>query len=170
MLKVKITSQLFLLLLNPAIAMAMENKMTNSKYPDSQSISALSNLSSLTYILTLIFVFALTIGMAYLVSRLIGARFGKMQIQGINRILNIIPLAPNRSIYFVKINRSILILGVTDHSINVLKEISDIEEVSEIEEQSSNFTANIFTKQLNSLQQLKKMVSSDNLPLERDKN
>lgn len=117
-----------------------------------------AGLSTLTYILSLIITFAIVIGLAYFASRFVGQKMSSKLASDNHKIMAILPLGNSRSVYIVEIAGKFLVLGVTDHMINVLQEITDIEEIEKMKEKSISVPEvqfdKVFQRQLASLQQL----------------
>ncbi|MBP1763175.1 MAG: Flagellar biosynthesis protein, FliO [Firmicutes bacterium] len=121
------------------------------KYQEPQAGSS-SLLLTVGYLIFLIIVFLLVLGLAYFTSRLIGQKMGVMNMAGDNKILTHLPFGSNRAVYVVEIAGRILVLGVTDHNINLLQEITSPDEIEKIKNQPNNpinsqFNA-VFQKQL----------------------
>ena len=127
---------------------------TNNNPPQNVGVSWLSTFG---YLVTLLFVFFLIIGLAYITSRFLGNKM--IKAVGSNaRTLAVLPLGPERSVNLIEIAGKYLIIGVTGHNINLLQEVTKIEEISKIREQQSieedNRFEAILAKQLHSLQQM----------------
>ena len=117
-----------------------------------------SGLSTLTYIFSLLLTFAIVIGLAYFASRFVGQKMRNKLAVGNHKIVATLPLGTNRAVYIVEIAGKFLILGVTDHTINVLQEITDIGEIEKMKAEpisapDAQFDK-VFQRQLASLQQL----------------
>ena len=82
--------------------------------------------STLAYLVSLFAVFAVVLVMAYFAARFIGGRYNaaRMSASG-GRILENLPLGPNRSVCTVEMAGRVFLLGVTEHNINLLGEITD---------------------------------------------
>ena len=117
-----------------------------------------SGLSTLAYVFSLLVTFAIVIGLAYFASRFLGQKMGSKLAIGNQKIVATLPLGANRGIYVVEIAGKFLILGVTDHSIQVLQEITDRVEIEKIQAEKAlapeNQFEKIFQGQLASLQRL----------------
>lgn len=142
------------------------------KYQEPQSGSS-SLLLTIGYLLFLMVVFALVIGLAYFSSRFIGLKMGAARSTGENKILAHLSFGSNRAVYVIEIAGRVLVLGVTDHAVNLLQEISSAEEIEKIKRQT-NYPANdqfnaIFQKQLNSLQKISKKFPGIFVSEEQDK-
>lgn len=115
-------------------------------------------LSTIAYVLTLVVTFAVVIALAYFTSRFLGQRMGRFSAAGDNRVLVSLPLGQNRGVYVVEVAGKFLVLGVTDHSVNFLQEITDpamIEKLrtTALPAPASQFDT-VFNRQLASLQQM----------------
>jgi len=115
-------------------------------------------LSTLAYLLSLLLTFALVIALAYFASRFLGQKIGRFAATGDNKVLLSLPLGANRGIYVVEVAGKVLILGVTDHSVNLLQEITDPAVLEKLRaasppESSRRFDA-AFHRHLASLQQM----------------
>lgn len=91
-----------------------------------------SLFSTVAYIFTLLAAFAVVIGLAYFTSRILGKKLGLSSGAFGSRILTVIPLGTNRSLHVVEVAGKVLLLGVTDHSITLLQEITDSEEITKL--------------------------------------
>ena len=93
--------------------------------------------STLAYLLSLFAVFGVVLVMAYFAARFIGGRFNaaRMSASG-GRILENLPLGPNRSVCTVEMAGRGFLLGVTDHNINLLGEITDRDLIEHLHAQS----------------------------------
>jgi len=91
-------------------------------------LQLLQTLAALTAILALIF------ALAYVLRRLkLSGTFADSGVDGW-RVLAVKTLAPKRQIYFLEVGSRILLLGVTDRSMNSLLEITDPAEQAVIRE------------------------------------
>lgn len=131
------------------------------KYQEPQPPVASSTLSTFVYIISLVVTFTVVIALAYITSKFLGQKMGKLHSTGDNRVINTLPLGPNKAVYTVEIAGKFLILGVTEHSINLLHEVTTPEEIEKLkvlspqEQQGSPFEQ-VFERQLSSLQQMSK--------------
>ena len=94
--------------------------------------SAVSWWSTLAYLLSLFAVFAFVVFLAYLASRFLGRRFAGLAASQDGRILSQLSLGPNRFVCVVEIAERIFMLGVTEHSVTLLREITDAEEIERL--------------------------------------
>jgi flagellar protein FliO/FliZ len=117
-----------------------------------------SGLSTITYIFSLLITFAIVIGLAYFASRFLGQKMGGKLAIGNHKIIATLPMGSNRGVYIVEVAGKFLVLGVTDHSINVLQEITDSIEIEKIKAEPISMPETpfdkVFEKQLASLQRL----------------
>ncbi|WP_196594661.1 flagellar biosynthetic protein FliO [Pectinatus sottacetonis] len=126
--------------------------------------TSVSWISTLGYLLSLIAIFAFVVGLAYYVSHYLGGHFAKSTTQSDNiSLLSHFSLGPNRSICIVDIAGHILILGVTDHNISLLKEITDDEEITKLRLATENKIhqkdiLGVFGQQFNSLEKISKRI------------
>lgn len=113
--------------------------------------TAVSWWSTLAYLLSLVAVFAFVVILAYFAARFIGGRFNAARSSGGGRVLENLPLGPNRSVCVVKIAGRVFLLGVTENNITLLSEITDDEEIETLQE---NATADIFPQNFGTLSEL----------------
>lgn len=85
--------------------------------------------STLAYLVSLLVVFVFVLVMAYFASRFLGGRFAKATVDGGGKILESLPLGPNRSVCVVELAGKVVMLGVTEHSITLLQEITDQQQI-----------------------------------------
>jgi flagellar protein FliO/FliZ len=115
--------------------------------------------STFFYILTLIFVFVLVLLLAYLASRLLGGKLGAARAKAAGNVIAGLPLDHNKRIVFVELNGSLLVLGVTEHSVSLLKEVSAPEDVQKIKDDlSGKNQGGIFSYQSRALDNLQKKI------------
>ena len=92
--------------------------------------------STLAYLLSLFAVFAVVVVMAYFAARFVGGRFNAHMSASGGRVLENLPLGPNRSVCIVEMAGRVFLLGVTDGSITLLSEITDREMIEYLHTQS----------------------------------
>jgi len=92
--------------------------------------TAVSWWSTLAYLLSLVAVFAVVVVMAYFTAKFIGGRFNARMATGGGRILENLPLGPNRSVCIVEIAGRVFLLGVGEN-ISLLAEITDDTDIVE---------------------------------------
>ena len=86
--------------------------------------------STLAYLLSLLVVFAFVLFLAYMASRFLGSRFAAVTSSNKEgKVLETMSLGGNRSVCVVEVAGNILMLGVTENSVSLLKEITDPEEI-----------------------------------------
>ncbi|MDR3592768.1 MAG: flagellar biosynthetic protein FliO [Negativicutes bacterium] len=139
----------------PAFAADQTGEYLNYQEPKTTGSSWFSTLA---YLFSVLFTFALVIGLAYFTSRFVGQRMGKSTAAGENRIILSLSLGPNRSLSVAEIAGKFLILGVTEHNINLLQEITDPEQINKLKTLDQNVPVTpfdaVFQRQLASLQQM----------------
>lgn len=119
--------------------------------------------STLAYLFSLLVVFAFVVLVAYLASRFLGSKFGQINANKSSKILENLPLGTNRAISVVEIAGKVMVLGVTEHNITLLDEITDEIEIAKLhnnpDQQDGNESfPHIFEKQLHSLEQLSRKI------------
>lgn len=121
--------------------------------------------STLAYLVSLFAVFAVVLVMAYFAARFIGGRFNaaRMSASG-GRVLENLPLGPNRSVCTVEMAGRVFLLGVTDHNINLLGEITDKDLIEHLHAQSID-SGDMFSQEFGALSGLVKKI-----PLFKKKN
>ena len=105
--------------------------------------TAVSWWSTLAYLLSLIAVFAVVVVMAYFTAKFIGGRFNARMATGGGRILENLPLAPNRSVCIVEIAGRVFLLGVGEN-ISLLAEITDDTAVENLREKNKDMFSQDF--------------------------
>ncbi len=113
--------------------------------------TAVSWWSTLAYLLSLVAVFAVVVVLAYFTAKFIGGRFNSARSSGGGRVLENLPLGPNRSVCVVKIAGRVFLLGVTENNITLLSEITDDEEIETLQE---NAPSDIFPQNFSTLSEL----------------
>ncbi len=124
--------------------------------------SQMSWWSTLAYLISLLAVFAFVVVMAYFASKFLGGRFAKATTSGGGRIMEHLPLGPNKSVCVVELAGRTLMLGVTEHQVTLLGEVTDPEEIERLRRQSIDqpLDDSIFASQLSTLDQLTQRVPS----------
>ena len=114
--------------------------------------------STLAYLVSLFAVFAVVLVMAYFAARFIGGRFNaaRMSASG-GRVLENLPLGPNRSVCTVEMAGRVFLLGVTDHNINLLGEITDKDLIEHLHAQSID-SGDMFSQEFGALSGLVKKI------------
>jgi len=128
------------------------------QYQEQKPTVSSSGLSTLTYVFSLLITFALVIGLSYFAARFWGQKMGNKLSSSNHKIVATLPLGTNRAVYIVEIAGKFLVLGVTDHTINILQEITDIGEIEKMKTKPISVPEDqfdkVFQRQLASLQQL----------------
>ena len=119
--------------------------------------SAVSWWSTLAYLISLIAVFAVVVIMAYFAARFIGGRFNARMSTGGGRVLENLPLGPNRSVCIVEMAGRVFLLGVTDGSITLLSEINDNGMIEYLHERSLE-SEDVFSGDFGTLSDLVKKI------------
>lgn len=124
--------------------------------------SQLSWWSTLAYLVSLFAVFAFVVVMAYFASKFLSGHFAKAAAGNGGRILANLALGPNRSVCVVELADRVFMLGVTEHSITLLREVTDAEEIERLHrrELGNVELGSPFSAQLGSLEQLAKRIPS----------
>lgn len=125
--------------------------------------SAVSWWSTLAYLFSLLAVFVFVAAMAYFASRFLSGRFGKGGVGEDGRILAHLPLGPNRSVCVVELAERIFMLGVTEHSITLLREITDEGEMERLHRRdlgSQGGVGDLFSAQSGSFEQFARRIPS----------
>lgn len=154
----------FIVAFSSGMALAAEAGNDYLVYQEPQTTTA-SWVSTVAYVVSLLVTFAVIIGLAYFTSRFLGQRMGQLSARAENRILTHLPLGANRAIHVVEIAGKVLVLGVTDHSITLLQEITDEDQVEKLRQQQpatvpSNGFETILQSQLSSLQHMSQRFPS----------
>ena len=125
--------------------------------------SAVSWWSTLAYLFSLLAAFIFVAAMAYLASRFLSGRFGKGGAGEGGRILAHLPLGPNRSVCVVELAERVFMLGVTEHAITLLREITDEGEIERLHRRdlgSQGGVGDLFSAQSGSFEQFARRIPS----------
>ena len=124
--------------------------------------SQMSWWSTLAYLVSLFAVFAFVVVMAYFASKFLSGRFAQMSTSNGGRILEHLPLGPNRSVCVVELAGRILMLGVTEHSISLLGEIKDSDEIEQLRRRmlAKPPADGAFSEQFSSIEQFARRLPS----------
>lgn len=125
--------------------------------------SAVSWWSTLAYLFSLLAAFVFVAAMAYLASRFLSGRFGKGGVGEGGRILAHLPLGPNRSVCVVELAERVFMLGVTEHSITLLREVTDEGEIERLHRRdlgSQGGVGDLFSAQSGSFEQFARRIPS----------
>ncbi len=76
----------------------------------------------------------LVVALAVLATRVLGQRLPVAQGRGRVRVLGHLYLGGRRGVSLVRVGQSVLVLGVTDHAVNLLDKVTDAAEVAALEE------------------------------------
>jgi flagellar protein FliO/FliZ len=122
--------------------------------------AAMSWWSTAAYLVSLFVIFAFVVGMAYLAARFLGGHFAKPAATAAGRIVTHLPLGPNRSVCIVEMAGHFLLLGVTEHEITLLTEITDPEEMEKLHRMDgeASISGDMFSQQLGSLSGLAQKI------------
>jgi flagellar protein FliO/FliZ len=122
--------------------------------------AAMSWWSTAAYLVSLFVIFAFVVGMAYLAARFLGGHFARPAKTSAGRIISHLPLGPGRSVCIVEIAGHFMLLGVTEHEITLLKEITDLEEMEKLRRMDSDtsLSGDMFSQQLGSLSGLAQKI------------
>jgi len=107
--------------------------------------------------------FIFVAAMAYLASRFLSGRFGKGGAGEGGRILAHLPLGPNRSVCVVELAERVFMLGVTEHAITLLREITDEGEIERLHRRdlgSQGGVGDLFSAQSGSFEQFARRIPS----------
>lgn len=115
--------------------------------------SSISWWSSIAYLVSLFAIFIFVVGLAYFAARFLGGRFAQQKMGYGGKIISHLPLGPNRSVCIIEMAGRMFMLGVTEHSITLLAEITDPDEVDRLrrEQLASPQVPEMFSQQLGTL-------------------
>ncbi|MEG6585893.1 flagellar biosynthetic protein FliO [Dendrosporobacter sp. 1207_IL3150] len=135
------------------------------KYQEPQAPTSASWMSTISYVFSLIVTFALVIGLAYFTSKFIGQKLGSQSFGESSKVITTLSLGTNRAVYVVEIAGKCMVLGVTDHNITLLQEITDEAEIEKLRVQKVDRAdqeqfSNIFQSHLASLHQITQKLPS----------
>ncbi len=124
--------------------------------------SAISWWSTFAYLLSLFAVFAFVAVMAYFVSKFLSNRFSETPAGSGGKVLAQLPLGPNRSVCVVELADRVFMLGVTEQSITLLREITDEDEIDRLHRRmlGGAATDTVLSRQLRSIEQLTRRLPS----------
>ncbi|HWR43155.1 flagellar biosynthetic protein FliO [Sporomusa sp.] len=130
------------------------------KYQEPQPPTS-SWLAASGYVVSLILTFLLVLGLAYFTSRFLAQKINAPAGLNSGKIHTTLPLGPNRAVYVIEIAGKFMVLGVTEQTISLLKEITSPEDIEQLKAQVNiGFPPeqfdNIFHRQLLSIKQLNK--------------
>jgi flagellar protein FliO/FliZ len=115
--------------------------------------TSVSFWSTAAYLVSLFAIFAFVVVAAYFVARFLGGHFAKPSSGQGGRMLANLPLGPGRSVCIVEMAQCVVMLGVTEHSITLLREITDPAVIDELEHeaQKSPINTEMFSQQFGTL-------------------
>ncbi|MDF2873737.1 MAG: flagellar biosynthetic protein FliO [Sporomusa sp.] len=130
------------------------------KYQEPQP-PASSWLSASGYVVSLLLTFLLVLGLAYFTSRFLAQKINGPAGLNNGKIHTTLSLGPNRAVYVVEIAGKFMVLGVTEQTISLLKEITDPEDIEHLKNPVNIVLPpeqfdNIFHRQLLALKQMNK--------------
>ena len=132
-----------------------------SGYEEIEPVSAgVSWWSTLAYVISLIAVFAIVLVMAYVFARLIGGKLNARMSGQTSKVLENLPLGPNRSVCIVEMAGRVFLLGVTDSSINLLTEITDEEEIERLRAAAREISSDVFRQEFGTLSSIMDRLTS----------
>lgn len=149
----------FILSMDPNFSWAAEEAAQKSGYlagydnEVNPMPTASSWFSTLAYLLSLLAVFALVLFLSYFAARFVGGRFSAYNSNSGGRLISSVALGPKMSVCVVEIAGQMLILGVTEHSVSLLSEVTDAEEMDRLERLAltNNMPAGVFSEQFTAL-------------------
>ncbi|MDY4696596.1 FliO/MopB family protein [Selenomonas montiformis] len=153
---------LLLLMVDPALAAdtaASGGYLAGYENADPRP-SSISWWSTIAYLVSLFAIFAFVVGLAYFAARFLGGHFARQKMGYGGAILSHLPLGPNRSVCAVEMAGRVFLLGVTEHSITLLSEITDPEEIDRLrrEGRSGPPVPEMFSQQFGTLSELVRKV------------
>lgn len=117
-----------LLMLPCTMVFADSNEYLKYQEPKTQS-SLFSSIDTILYTITM---FLLILGLAYITSRFVGQKMAARTSSHGDGVINSLALGPNRGLYLVDFAGRLLLLGVTDHSVELLADMTDDPNASEL--------------------------------------
>lgn len=116
--------------------------------------------STLAYVISLIAVFAIVLVMAYVFARLVGGKINARMSGQTGKVLENLPLGPNRSVCIVEMAGRVFLLGITDSSINLLTEITDEEEIERLRTEARSLSEDVFRQEFGALSSIMDRITS----------
>ncbi|WP_303839644.1 flagellar biosynthetic protein FliO [Selenomonas ruminantium] len=115
--------------------------------------ASISWWSTIAYLVSLFAIFVFVVGLAYFAARFIGGKFAQQKLGYGGRILSHLPLGPNRSVCVIEMSGRVFMLGVTEHSITLLTEITDADEIDRLHREDLAFgkMPDMFSQQFGTL-------------------
>jgi flagellar protein FliO/FliZ len=163
-LKVVVANVLMWVVFVPVACANPENGYLQYQNPAANATP--STFSTVSYIFSLLFTFAIVVGLAYFTSKYLAQRWSPAQ-PGKNNMLirDVITLGPNKALYLVDVDNKVLLLGATDHNIACLRECTDEQFIAQLRAKNNdtgssvpNFQ-NIFQNQIDVLQRMSNRIS-----------
>jgi flagellar biogenesis protein FliO len=111
-----VTASIFLL---PAITLARVNEDPGPEFNSGQWIWALFSL-------------VIVVALAYWATKFLAGKFGVSGAKHL-KVAESLFLGPNRHLYLLLVNHKVILIGSTEHGINLLQEIDDPEFYTELE-------------------------------------
>lgn len=114
--------------------------------------TAVSWWSTLAYLFSLFLVFAVVVVMAYFATRFVSGHFTLGNADG-GKILDQLALSPKHSVCVVDMAGRVLVVGIADHNVSLLTEITDEAEIDRLRRQSLTrpLDGSAFNRQLGAL-------------------
>ena len=97
--------------------------------------TAVSWWSTLAYLFSLLLVFAVVVVLAYWATRFVGGQISAGNLNN-SKILEQLPVSPKHSVCVIEMAGRVFMIGIADHSVNLLAEITDEEEIDRLRRQS----------------------------------
>ena len=146
---------IFLLVTEPALAAEAAAKggyLAGYENTDPRP-APISWWSTIAYLVSLFAIFVFVVGLAYFAARFIGGKFAQQKLGYGGRILSHLPLGPNRSVCVIEMSGRVFMLGVTEHSITLLTEITDADEIDRLHREDLAFgkMPDMFSQQFGTL-------------------
>ncbi|MBR4695284.1 MAG: flagellar biosynthetic protein FliO [Selenomonadaceae bacterium] len=122
--------------------------------------SPVSWWSTLAYLISLLAIFAFVVVLAYFAARFMGGHFSSSLSGNGGRLLESLPLGPKMSVCLVEMADRVFLLGVTEHNITLLSEITDEEEIERLRRQSLTHAVDMgmFSQQFGALSEFVQKV------------
>ncbi len=79
-----------------------------------------------------LFSLVIVVALAYWATRFLAGKFGVSQAKHL-KVAESLFLGPNRHLYLLLVNKKVLLVGSSEHGVNLLQEINDLEFYSELE-------------------------------------
>jgi len=117
--------------------------------------TAVSWWSTLAYLFSLLLVFAVVVVLAYWATRLVGGHISAGMPES-SKVLEQLAVSPKHSVCVVEMAGRVFVIGLSDHNVNLLAEITDTEEVERLRRQAlaRSLDGGAFGRQFGSLASL----------------